>query len=81
MDKTTKFLKKLSHQERYKIREIISNILDGNIKNFNVKKLRGRDNTFRVRSGNIRVVFKTKNSIISLIFVGRKNDTIYKKLN
>lgn len=80
MDKTSKFLKRLSVQERSKIREIINNVLSGNTKDLNIKKLKGQSNIFRVRSGDIRIIFKVENDTINLIFVGRKNDITYKNL-
>ena len=79
MDKTSKFLKRLSDQDRLKLKKVINNVLAGDIKNLDTKKLKGHGNMFRIRVGNMRIVFKNENNLISLIFVGRKNDVIYKK--
>jgi mRNA-degrading endonuclease RelE of RelBE toxin-antitoxin system len=79
MDKISKFLKRLSHQERFKLKEIINNILAGDIQDFDVKKLKGHSNLFRVRAGDIRIVFRNQNSLITLLFVGRRSDIKYKK--
>jgi mRNA-degrading endonuclease RelE of RelBE toxin-antitoxin system len=78
MDKIGKFLKKLSKEERLRLKKTIASVLVGDIKNLDIKKLMGHDNTFRIRVGDIRIIFENKNESINLIFVGRKNEDTYK---
>ncbi|MBL7045298.1 MAG: hypothetical protein ISR98_01730 [Parcubacteria group bacterium] len=78
MDKVSKFLKRLSKQERLKLRTVIKSVLDGKIKDLDVKKLSGYQNIFRVRVGDMRVVFENNDGSMNLIFVGRKSDKTYK---
>mgnify|MGYP000462868740 CR=1 FL=1 len=78
MDKVSKFLKRLSKQERQKLETVIKDVLIGNIQNIEVKKLSGYKNIFRVRVGDIRIVFENKDGSIKLIFVGRKKEDTYK---
>jgi len=46
----------------------------------NVKKIQGRDNLFRLRAGNFRVVFKVfkKSREIKITIVRRRNERTYK---
>jgi len=60
------------------LKKVINNILVGDIKNLDIKKLKGHGNIFRVRIGDIRVVFKKDSESTKLIFVGRRNDVTYK---
>lgn len=58
MDKIDKFIRKLSKPQRVQVIFIIGRIRGGDINDLDVKKLQGRENEFRVRKGEIRIVFK-----------------------
>lgn len=58
MNKIEKFIRKLSEEQREYILFILERIRKGDLSNFDVKKLRGRDQEYRVRKGNIRIMFK-----------------------
>lgn len=58
MDKIDKFIRKLSKPQRVQIMFIIERIRGGDISGLDVKKLQGRENEFRVRKGEIRLIFK-----------------------
>jgi len=79
MDTLDKFVKKLSLQERTKLKEVIQQVLSGDIKNLDIKKLKGHVNIFRIRVGNHRIVFTNEQGITRIIFIGRKSDVTYKK--
>lgn len=58
MDKIDKFIRKLSKPQRTQVVFIIERIHGGDISGLDVRKLQGRENEFRVRKGEIRVIFK-----------------------
>lgn len=78
MNKTEKFLKKLSIQERQSIEQIVKLITLKNFDGLDIKKLKGASNLFRVRKGKIRIVYgiNTLGTVI-ILSVDRRNDTTY----
>lgn len=79
MDRVTKFLKKLSPKERNTAGIVVSKILAHDFFGLNVKKLKGKQNEFRVRKGDIRIIFLMKGGFINIISIERKSDTTYYK--
>lgn len=80
MDRIEKALKKLNHKERQKFKDILVQINDGDFRNLDLKKLKGRTDIYRVRKGNIRVIFyKTKNDSIKILAIERRRSKTYKK--
>lgn len=57
MNKLDKFLFKLDKKTRGIIKKVIILILSGNLSTFDIKKLKGSQNRYRVRVGRIRIVF------------------------
>ena len=80
VDKIEKALKKLTEKERKTIKSVLIKIQNGKTKDLDVKKLKGRDDIFRVRKGRIRVVFRKSNENISILSVERRSDKTYKDL-
>ncbi len=79
MDKIKKALGKLSLKEKQKIKEILLRVDKGSFQGLNTKKLKGRIDIFRVRQGNIRIIFHRKNSSIRILTIERKGSKTYKK--
>lgn len=61
MNKIDKFLAKIDPKTRLLLEEIIFRILKNNIDNLDVKKLSGKKDMYRIRIGNIRIVFEKHN--------------------
>lgn len=80
MDKLEKALARLSTQERAWVREILVRLQSGEIKGLNIKKLRGRDDIFRVRKGDVRLIYQMREKEILLLVVDRENEKTYKRL-
>lgn len=79
MDKITKALQKLSPQEHEKIKGILKKLKSGNIKNLDIKKLKDRNDIYRVRLGNIRIIYrKDISNRIHILAVARRNKKTYK---
>ncbi len=79
MDKIEKALQKFSVQERKAIKEILTFIYSGKTSLLNLKKLKGRNDIYRVRKGNIRLIYRTnKSSDIFVLSIARRSDNTYK---
>ncbi len=76
MNRIEKFLNKLSKKERAEVKGLISKIYSGNYKNLDIKKLKGPLNLFRVRKGNIRVIFSAGDDT-RILSISKRNDTTY----
>ena len=77
MDKISKFLKKLSKDSRCRLEQLISQILIGDLSGLDVKKLKGEINLFRVRKGDLRIIFLKTKDTVRIIDIDRRNDTTY----
>ena len=78
MDKIEKNLNKLSDKEKGKVKQILKNIKNNNLSSLDIKKLKGRNDIFRVRSGNIRIIYQIKDDNFYLVNIDRRNDNTYK---
>ena len=79
MDKIDKFLKKLSQKNRDKIGDIVFKIINKDFADLDYKKLKGYANIYRVRKGDIRVIFSVdKSETINIISIDRKQEDTYK---
>ena len=76
MNKIEKLLSKLSNKERAVLRAILSRIHSRSYKNLNIKKLRGNLNLFRVRKGDIRIIFRVEKDV-RILSISRRNDNTY----
>lgn len=79
MDKIEKALQKLTLEERERIKEILKQLKSGKTSGLNIKKLKGREDIFRVRKGNIRIIYrKDEKSNIFLLSIERRGDNTYR---
>ncbi|MFT7507028.1 MAG: mRNA-degrading endonuclease RelE of RelBE toxin-antitoxin system [Acidimicrobiales bacterium] len=79
MDNTPKFLKLLTKTERLRVAEVIGLILANDTKAIDIKKMSGYQNLYRARIGTIRIIYMVHTNYNELVFVGRRNEKIYKK--
>ena len=77
MDKISTALKKLSVKEGKEIKNILKNIKLKQLSGFDIKKLKGHDNIFRVRKGNLRVIFLKYSDGVKILAIERKGDNTY----
>jgi len=81
MDKITKALKNLSPNERVLIKKILLKIKTGSLLGFNLKKLKGHNNIFRIRSGKLRIIFKKQdNGQCFILTIERRTDKTYNNI-
>jgi mRNA-degrading endonuclease RelE of RelBE toxin-antitoxin system len=77
MDAIDKALKKFSAQERAWVSNIFDALKSNEMQGFDVKKLKGYENIFRVRRGDIRVIYRKLWDGIVILEVGRRNEKTY----
>ena len=77
MNKIEKFLKRLSKKERLNIERCIKDILLDNTNHLDIKKLVGRSDLFRVRKGDIRIIYQKTNNDVKLLIIERRSDDTY----
>ena len=78
MDKIEKELSKLSLKEKENLKSILVKIKSGNLAGLDVKKLKGSNNLFRVRKGNMRIIYLKNDKEIILLKLEKRNDHTYK---
>jgi mRNA-degrading endonuclease RelE of RelBE toxin-antitoxin system len=79
MDRIKKALQKFIAKERQWIKDMLCQLDSGQTANFNIKKLKGRNDIFRVRKGNIRIIYRLdKNGKIFILTIERRKENTYK---
>ncbi|RYM05895.1 type II toxin-antitoxin system RelE/ParE family toxin [Sporolactobacillus sp. THM7-7] len=71
-----KFIKKLSGKNLLRVRKAITELSNNPYDVSNVKKLKGYKNIYRKRVGDIRIIFRVRDSIllIAIITIGYRGD-------
>lgn len=78
MDKIEKLLAKLSNKERKKIKETLVKLQKGTAAGLDIKKLKNRTDVFRIRIGDLRVIYRTEKEQLVILAVSRRNENTYK---
>ena len=71
MDPIEKALAKLSKKERKIVKDVLDNLQNRTFEGIDIKKLKGHDNIFRVRKGNIRILYRTDNANVIFLLAIR----------
>lgn len=78
MDRITKALKKLSSHEREIIKDILLKIRNGSLSGLDLKKLKNRNDIFRIRKGKMRIIFKKQDdNQYFILTIERRSDRTY----
>ena len=77
MDAIEKALKKLTPQERLRMKEVLVRLMSGKTKGLDIKKLKGRDDVFRVRKGDIRIIYRKQAASLFILLIERRNEQTY----
>jgi len=78
MDKISKALKKFSSKENKLVKLILEKIKKSDFKDLKIKKLKARQNIYRIRKGNIRIIYRTENKKIIILTIEKRSDKTYK---
>ncbi|MEK7086645.1 MAG: type II toxin-antitoxin system RelE/ParE family toxin [Patescibacteria group bacterium] len=78
MPNLKKILSKFSKGERKIIEGLIETISSLNWNKLDVKKLKGHQDIFRVRKGDIRIIYRMDNKKIFILAIERRSEKTYK---
>lgn len=79
MDKIEKALQKLSPKDRTWVKEILGRLDKNNVVGLDIKKLKGRDDIYRVRKGDIRIIYCVKSGGDRFVLaIEHRNEKTYK---
>ncbi|MDR2063208.1 MAG: hypothetical protein LBQ02_00220 [Candidatus Nomurabacteria bacterium] len=79
-DDTTKPLRKLPLDEKYKVLTVIELILSRNFANLHIRHLAGYKQLYRAKVGRIRIIFKDDGAHAEIVKVALRNEKTYKGL-
>lgn len=73
-----KALEKLRPAERKKIKDILLKLKNNNLSHLDIKKLKGREDIYRLRQGRIRIIYRIDNKDnIFVLTIERRSDNTY----
>lgn len=80
MDKLAKALKKLTQKERSRTKKILQRLKANDLVGLDIKKLKDRADIFRVRNGDLRIIYQLANNEIKILTLERRNEKTYKNI-
>jgi len=80
MDKIEKALNKFNSREREKLKKILIQIDKKDFQNLDLKKLKERNDVFRIRKSNIRIIFRKIDNSIKILSIERRSNNTYNKI-
>lgn len=79
MDRIEKEIRKLSERERGWVKEILKLLRRDKTASLDVKKLKGREDIFRIRKGDIRIIYRlTSRKEIFVLSIEKRKERTYK---
>ncbi|HEY4524064.1 MAG TPA: type II toxin-antitoxin system mRNA interferase toxin, RelE/StbE family [Candidatus Paceibacterota bacterium] len=78
MDRIKKELAKLSAKEREWVKEILKKLERQEWRGLDIKKLKGVNAIFRIRKGDIRIIYQVKDDKIFILMIERRKENTYK---
>jgi len=78
MDAIKKALAAFSDKERARVKEILGALASNTTGGLDVRKLKGREDIFRVRKGDIRIIYRKKDRKIFILSIERRSEKTYK---
>lgn len=76
-DRIDKLLLKIQKKQRLQLIAIVERIVRRDLTGLDVKKLQGRENVFRARKGDFRVIFLMEDESILILAIERRNEKTY----
>ena len=78
MDKIKKALSKFSQKERNTIKSVLIKIRKNDLKDLDVKKLKKKNNIFRIRKGKIRIIYHKQDDRVNILTIERRSENTYR---
>ena len=79
MDKIEKALGRLSAKERDHVKDILKRLHAKEYSGLDIKKLKGRNDIFRVRKGDLRILYRVQDEHIFILVIERRSEKTYKR--
>lgn len=81
MDKIKKALSRFSVKEKEIVKDILDKLEKNNLLGLNIQKLKGHNDLFRVRKGDIRMIYrKVASKDIFILTIERRSEATYKQV-
>lgn len=77
MDKIQKALSKLSDKERKQVKDTLARLNSGNILGLDIQKLKGYKDIFRVRKGDVRIIYQKLERGIFILAIEHRSEKTY----
>lgn len=74
MDQIEKALAKLTPKEQAWVEQILQKLVVGDVKGLSIKKLKGREDIFRVRKGDVRIIYRAVKAEIFILAIERRGE-------
>ena len=78
MNKIDTALKKLSFKNKERIKNILKTLQSGRFGDLDIKKLKGTENVFRVRKGDLRIIYQVRDGKVFILKLGHRKEDTYK---
>ena len=78
MDQIEKNLKKLSPKLQRQLSKALSKLNSHNWFGLDIAKLKGYSNIYRVRSGDLRIIFRYQDKQIKVLEIDRRSEKTYR---
>ncbi len=78
MDKIEKALAKLTEKEREVVQSILQKLSRGKLEDLDIKRLKGRNDIFRIRKGDIRIIYRALKGKVFVLAIERRSESTYK---
>jgi mRNA-degrading endonuclease RelE of RelBE toxin-antitoxin system len=78
VDRVQKAIDKMTVKEKAAVKDVLSLLEKRQLENLDIKKLKGKDDIFRVRRGSIRIIYQDKGKDgIFVLTIERRNGNTY----
>ncbi|OGE81883.1 MAG: hypothetical protein A3H72_00350 [Candidatus Doudnabacteria bacterium RIFCSPLOWO2_02_FULL_48_8] len=78
MDKVQKALNRLSDKEKQQIKNILHRLQKHETLGLDLQKLKGQINIFRVRKGDLRIIYRQTEKGIFILAIERRSEKTYR---
>lgn len=80
MDKVSKLLKKLTGPEKKVLQKLLKQVGRTGLEGLDVKRLVGREDIFRIRKSDLRVILRLEKGKFFILTVERRSEKTYKNI-
>ncbi len=78
MDKIAKALRKLTPKEQSIVKQLLERIQREETFGMDLQRLKGHENIFRVRKGDVRILFMKTNLKTTILAIERRSEKTYR---